>query len=165
MLVLVLVLVGQVSLLFLSNGAVEVLRTDGDNHLGGEDFDLKVSEWACEFVSFTSNVSVSSASLPLTSGDATHRQTYTNVRSCYCAIVLINSGSWPVAFVLRGRVRSLGQQNNRGNDDGLDEKVIHWLEERRAAGALPCLHDELVHEKAEEVCHCCASSLCACGSG
>ena len=63
----------QVSLLFLSNGAVEVLRTDGDNHLGGEDFDLK---------------------------------------------------------------------------------IIQWLEEQRAAGQLPCLGDEVIHEEAEKVLSC-----------
>ena len=27
---------------------MEVLRTDGDNHLGGEDFDLKIISWLQE---------------------------------------------------------------------------------------------------------------------
>ena len=38
----------DVSLLDLSDGVVEVLATNGDNHLGGDDWDQRVIDWAAE---------------------------------------------------------------------------------------------------------------------
>jgi len=35
----------DVSLLTIDNGVFEVLATDGDTHLGGEDFDQKVMDY------------------------------------------------------------------------------------------------------------------------
>ncbi len=38
----------DVSILELADGTFEVLSTSGDNHLGGDDFDIKIIEWLTE---------------------------------------------------------------------------------------------------------------------
>lgn len=38
----------DVSILELSDGTFEVISTSGDNHLGGDDFDLRISDWLVE---------------------------------------------------------------------------------------------------------------------
>ncbi len=38
----------DVSILEISNGFYEVLSTNGDTHLGGDDFDQKVIDWLCD---------------------------------------------------------------------------------------------------------------------
>jgi len=38
----------DVSILEISNGFYEVLSTNGDTHLGGDDFDQKIIDWLCE---------------------------------------------------------------------------------------------------------------------
>ena len=38
----------DVSILEISNGFYEVLSTNGDTHLGGDDFDQKIMDWLCE---------------------------------------------------------------------------------------------------------------------
>lgn len=40
----------DVSLLTIDNGVFEVLATNGDTHLGGEDFDQKIMEYFMKFI-------------------------------------------------------------------------------------------------------------------
>ena len=35
----------DVSIIEIGDGVIEVLATAGDNHLGGDDFDQKVTDW------------------------------------------------------------------------------------------------------------------------
>ena len=42
----------DVSIIEIGDGVIEVLATNGDNHLGGDDFDERIAEYLCGYVEF-----------------------------------------------------------------------------------------------------------------
>lgn len=48
----------DVSIIEIGDDVIEVLATNGDNHLGGDDFDERILEYICEEVKQTQNVDV-----------------------------------------------------------------------------------------------------------
>ena len=46
----------DVSIIEISDGVIEVLATNGDNHLGGDDFDERIQEYVCAELKQTKNV-------------------------------------------------------------------------------------------------------------
>lgn len=55
----------DVSILELENGVFEVLSTDGDTHLGGDDFDQVIIDWLVKEFNSENNVDVSKDSMAL----------------------------------------------------------------------------------------------------
>lgn len=55
----------DVSILELENGVFEVLSTDGDTHLGGDDFDQVIIDWLVKEFNAENNVDVSKDSMAL----------------------------------------------------------------------------------------------------
>merc|ERR1711877_63605 len=50
----------DVTLLTIDNGVFEVLATNGDTHLGGEDFDQRVMQYFIKMMKKKSNINISS---------------------------------------------------------------------------------------------------------
>ncbi|WP_458407137.1 molecular chaperone DnaK [Anaerotignum sp.] len=48
----------DVSIIEIGDGVIEVLATNGDNHLGGDDFDERIAEYLCGFIAYKHNVDV-----------------------------------------------------------------------------------------------------------
>ncbi|MBO5329526.1 MAG: molecular chaperone DnaK, partial [Anaerotignum sp.] len=42
----------DVSIIEIDDGVIEVLATNGDNHLGGDDFDERIAEYLCGYIEF-----------------------------------------------------------------------------------------------------------------
>ena len=42
----------DVSIIEIGDGVIEVLATNGDNHLGGDDFDERIAEYLCGYIEF-----------------------------------------------------------------------------------------------------------------
>merc|ERR1711933_90444 len=49
----------DVTLLTIDNGVFEVLATNGDTHLGGEDFDQRVMQYFIRIIKKTNNIDIS----------------------------------------------------------------------------------------------------------
>lgn len=48
----------DVSIIEIGDGVIEVLATNGDNHLGGDDFDERITEYLCGYIEFKHGVDV-----------------------------------------------------------------------------------------------------------
>ena len=49
----------DVSIIEIGDGVIEVLATNGDNHLGGDDFDERITNYLCDFIRVKYGVDVS----------------------------------------------------------------------------------------------------------
>ncbi|MBO5329786.1 MAG: molecular chaperone DnaK [Anaerotignum sp.] len=49
----------DVSIIEIGDGVIEVLATNGDNHLGGDDFDERITNYLCDFIRVNHGVDVS----------------------------------------------------------------------------------------------------------